>query len=132
MITAVNILLFAYNVQFIVLPAYSELKDKSNSRFAMASIMSFSIDATVYIWLSLAAIFLFGPHLKEDMLDNMVQLGGVISPVLRILFSLILVLDIPFMFFATKEQSLVLHDEFVNRSISRHCDKKARLAAQRF
>ena len=103
MITAVNILLFAYNVQFIVLPAYSELKDKSNSRFAMASIMSFSIDATVYIWLSLAAIFLFGTHLKEDMLDNMVQLGGVISPVLRILFSLILVLDIPFMFFATKE-----------------------------
>lgn len=98
----------------------------------MASIMSFSIDATVYIWLSLAAIFLFGPHLKEDMLDNMVQLGGVISPMLRILFSLILVLDIPFMFFATKEQSLVMHDELVNRSISRHCDRKARRAAQQF
>jgi len=106
-----------------VFPAYSELKQRSNSRFALSSMLSFSIDATVYIVLSFSTVLLFGTHLKEDMLDNMVQLGGFLSPILRVLFSLLLILDIPFMFFATKEQSLVLHDEIVNRSISKSCER---------
>ncbi len=118
LISAFNILCFAFNVQFIVFPAYNELSGRSDKKFAAASIMSFSIDAVCYTLVSLLGILLFGEHLKEDLMDNLATREGFLSPILRIFFSVILILNVPFMFYATKEQSLVFHDEIVNRTVS--------------
>ena len=42
---------------------------------------------------------------------------------IRAIFVLLLIFDVPFLFFATKEQSLVMHDELVNGSLSTYTDK---------
>ncbi len=118
LISAFNILCFAFNVQFIVFPAYNELEGRSDKKFSSASIMSFTIDAVCYTLVSMLGILLFGEHLKEDLMDNLATRGGFLSPILRIFFSVILILNVPFMFYATKEQSLVFHDEIVNRTVS--------------
>ena len=120
LITAFSIVVFAYNIQFLVFPAYIELSDRSNFRFAQASIISILIETFMYMGIGLVAVVMFGPdNLKPDMLENMAMREGSLSLVIRGIFSLLLIFDVPFIFFATKEQSLVLHDELVNKSLSR-------------
>ena len=115
MITALSIIVFAYNIQFLVFPAYTELQNRTNFRFGQASIQSILIETIMYIAIGLTAILMFGPdNVKQDMLENMALRGGAISLSIRGIFCLVLIFDIPFIFFATKEQSLVLHDELVN------------------
>lgn len=60
LITAFSIIVFSYNVQFLVFPAFSELKNRSNSRFAVSSILSVSIETIAYMATALLAILLFG------------------------------------------------------------------------
>lgn len=77
--------------------------------------------------IGLVAVVMFGPdNLKPDMLENMAMREGSLSLVIRGIFSLLLIFDVPFIFFATKEQSLVLHDELVNKSLSRLTEESIR------
>ena len=123
-VTAFSIIVFAYNIQFLVFPAYTELRNRSNFRFAQASIQSILIETFMYVAIGMMAILMFGPdEVKPDILENMALRSGAISLSIRGIFCLVLILDIPFIFFATKEQSLVLHDEIVNQSFSRLTDK---------
>ena len=74
--------------------------------------------------IGMVAILMFGPYdLKSDILENIAQRDGAISLSIRGIFCLVLIFDVPFLFFATKEQSLVLHDEIVNKSLSRLTDE---------
>lgn len=115
MITALSIIVFAYNIQFLVFPAYTELQNRTNFRFGQASIQSILIETFMYISIGVIAVLMFGPeNVKQDMLENMALRGGAISLSIRGIFCLVLIFDIPFIFFATKEQSLVLHDEILN------------------
>ena len=124
LITAFSIIVFAYNIQFLVFPAYIELKKRSNSRFAQASIWSILIESFMYMGIGLIAVLMFGPaNIKPDILENMAMREGSLSLVIRGIFSLLLIFDVPFIFFATKEQSLVMHDELVNKSLSRLTDE---------
>ena len=71
------------------------------------------------------AILMFGPdELKPDILQNIAKHEGSLSVLIRVVFIVLLILDVPFLFYATKEQSLVMHNEIVNRSISRLTKKK--------
>ena len=124
MVTAFSIIVFAYNIQFMVFPAYTELRNRSNFRFAQASIQSILIETFMYVAIGLIAILMFGPDaVKPDILENMALRDGAISLSIRGIFCLVLIFDIPFIFFVTKEQSLVLHDEFVNQGFSKLTDK---------
>ena len=115
MITAFSIIVFAYNIQFLVFPAYTELQNRTNFRFGQASIQSILIETFMYISIGVIAVLMFGPeNVKQDMLENMALRSGAISLSIRGIFCLVLIFDIPFIFFATKEQSLVLHDEILN------------------
>ena len=125
LITAFSIIVFSYNIQFLVFPAFVELKHRSNARFAQASVYSIMIETFVYMATGLVTILMFGPNeLKPDFLDNMATRDGALSLSIRGIFCLLLIFDVPFLFFATKEQSLVLHDEIVNHSLSRQTDEK--------
>ena len=104
----------------MVFPAYVELNARSNARFAKASAQSIIIETIAYLAIGLVGILIFGvEQLKPDILDNMAMRDGAISLLIRFIFCLLLIFDVPFLFFATKEQSLVLHDEIVNGSLSK-------------
>ena len=60
LITAFSIIVFSYNVQFLVFPAFSELKNRSNARFAISSILSVTIETIAYMATAFLAILLFG------------------------------------------------------------------------
>ena len=119
LITAFNIVLQAFSAQFMVMPAFSEMKRKSNARFGISSFISISLVALIFIAVAILGVYLFGESLTEDILTNMAQRKGSLSAILRSVFSVVLLLNVQFMFFAAKEQSLVLHDEIQNRSISK-------------
>lgn len=104
-------------------PSYTELKKRSNERFAQASIASVAIETAVYFIIGLSAILMFGPEdIKPSVLDNLATRPGALSIASRVVLSLLLVLYVPFLFFATKEQSLVLHEEIVNKSLARRAE----------
>lgn len=86
----------------MVFPAYSELENRTPERFAEVSKLSFTLDAISYTIVSILGVLLFGELLKEDIMDNMAQRDGMLSPILRTLFTIVLVLTLPFIFQATK------------------------------
>ena len=89
----------------------------------MASIWSILTETFVYLTTGFAVVLMFGlDNLKPDMLDNMAERNDTTSLAIRVIFCLLLIFDVPFLFFATKEQSLVFHDELVNQSLSRNTD----------
>ena len=121
LVTAFSIIILAYNVQFLVFPAYVELKNRNEARFAKSSLWSIIIETMTYMVTGFTAILMFGPNdIKPDILENMAQRDGMLSVLIRVIFCLLLIFDVPFLFFATKEQSLVLHDEIVNHSLSEY------------
>ena len=66
---------------------------------------------------------MFGPaDIKPSILDNLATRPGPLSIAIRVVLSILLVLYTPFLFFATKEQSLVLHEEIVNQSLARRTE----------
>jgi len=104
LITSFAIIVFSYNVQFMVFPAYNELKNRSNARFSQSSIVAIMISTFVYMSTGLAAILMFAPdELKPDMLDNVSTRPGTLSFYTRAVFCLLIFLDVPFLFFTTKE-----------------------------
>ena len=120
LITAVSIVIFMYNMQSLVFPAYLELRDRSNERFAQASASSVTIEAIFFIFIGFFGLILLGPApIKADFLKNIAERPGKVSFFIRFLFCLLIMLDMPFMYMATKEQGLVIHDEIVNNSLSK-------------
>lgn len=120
LITAISIIIFTYNIQFLVFSAYHELSHRSTSRFAKASMLSIFIETVFYISIAFMGILLLGPQeIKEDFMKNLAQRAGAVSVAMRFLFCMLVILDMPFMYMATREQGLVIHDELVNYSISR-------------
>lgn len=124
-VTAFSIIIFAYNIQFLVFPAFAELKNRTNARFSVASGWSHLVETFAYISIGLIAIVMFGPEsIKPDMLENLAERPGFFSLLTRAIFCLLLIFDVPFLFFATKVQSLVLHNEVVNQSIEKQMEAK--------
>ena len=104
LITSFSIIVFSYNIQFLVFPAFVELKNRTNLRFAKASALSILIETFVYSSTGLVTILTFGmEELKPNFLDNMAKRDGGLSLTIRGIFCLLLILDVPFLFFATKE-----------------------------
>lgn len=61
LITCFSIIAYSYNVQFLVFPAYMELKNRSNERFNKANLLSIVIGSLAYFMTGFIAILLFGP-----------------------------------------------------------------------
>ena len=122
LLTACSIFIFAYSFQFMVFPAYTELEDRSNDRFAWSSAISILIYTTALISTGLVSVFLFGKELKPDLLDNVATRKSGVSIFLRTVYCLILMFHLPYIFFTVKEYTLVMYDEFMSRSLSQHLE----------
>lgn len=58
--TAISIIVFAFNIQFMVFPAYVDLDQRSTERFAWSSLWWSLINGTAYIITAVCAVILFG------------------------------------------------------------------------
>ena len=67
---------------------------------------------------------MFGELIESDLLINISQRPGSVSIFLRISYSLILLLHLPYYFFTVKEYILVMIDEVLNRSMSTSLEEK--------
>ena len=118
LLTAVSIFIFAYSFQFMVFPAYSELENRSNKRFACSSLVSIVIYTVALVSTGTVSVFLFGKELKPDLLDNLATRPSGVSVFLRTVYCLILIFHLPYIFFTVKEYILVMYDELVSSSLS--------------
>jgi len=88
----------------MVFPAYSEMKNRSNSRFSEASASSIVMQTIFYICIGFAGVLMLGPNdINEDFLKHIANRPGAVSVALRFLFCLLIILDMPFMYISVKE-----------------------------
>lgn len=124
LVSAFSIIVFAYSTQFIVFPSYAELEKRSTERFSYVSLISVGILNTAYLATAVCGVLLFGSATSPDLLENIATKTGSISLVIRLTYIVVLLFHIPYVFFATKEYTLVMYDEVLNRSLSTHLEEK--------
>lgn len=118
--TAISIILFAYAYQFMVFPAYVELENRSNNRFEKVNILTLAIYSVALILTGIFAVLIFGSSLKTDLLENMATQSGALSIMIRGIYTGILLLHLPYIFFTLKEYTLVMYEELTSRTLSMH------------
>ena len=126
-ISSISILALSFYYQTGVFPAYSSMENKSTHNFMMSGASANLICALVYITLGVLCLAMFGSELQSDVLLNMATRPGISSIILRLVFAFLLMMHIPYVFFTTKDASLVLIDELQRSTISEHL--KAKLIA---
>lgn len=70
LITSITIVIFAYSLQQMVFPTYTELEKRSNKRFSQSSLISTSIYSTAFLLTGLVGLLVFGADVKSDFLLN--------------------------------------------------------------
>lgn len=124
LLTAFSIFNFAYSFQFMIFPAYAELENATNARFEMASAISTLVYTVTLISTGVVSVLLFGSELKPDLLDNVAMRKNGVSIFLRVIYCFILLFHLPYIFFAVKEYTMVMYDEFMFGSMSRRLQDK--------
>ena len=124
LITAVSIMVFAYNIQFMVFPTYAELEKRTTVRYWWSSLWATVIYTASFAAVGLFALLLFGSELKPDFLVNMATRSGNVSIAIRATYCFVLLFHIPYYSFAIREYVLVIYDELNNRSLSTHLESK--------
>ena len=102
----------------MVFPAYTELENRSNERFACSSLTSIIIYTVALLSTGTISVFLFGKDIKPDLLDNLADRPSGVSVFLRTVYCFILLFHLPYIFFTVKEYVLVMYDEILSRSLS--------------
>ena len=80
--------------------------------------MSFASCFTLYIAISVVAIFVFGSDLKSDVMENVSENSDPLSYILQFLFLIISSMHIPIVLFVGKEAILIIFDECMRKTIS--------------
>ena len=124
MITSFNIMIFAYSIQFMILPAYTELEKRSSERFAKVSIISASIYSITYFALAVCGVLMVGSDIDSDFLINLSERPGAVSVFCRASYIFVLMFHVPYFFFAVKEYLLVIYDEIESHSLSAKLEAK--------
>jgi len=122
--TALSILIFAYNFQFMVFPAYSELQNKSNWRMEQVSFYALIIYSMAVIVTGLVGAMMYGSSIDADLLINLGSSKSGLSIFLRVLYSIILFCHLPFFFFVMKEYVLVIYEELAGDGLISHLEEK--------
>ena len=104
------------------------MEKRSNAKFVKASAYALLICCVAYVAMGLICMSMFGAKTESDVMLNFASKPGVVSITVRLIFSAMLLIHIPFLIFPTKEIALVLHDEVVNKSLSTHLEAKLQIA----
>ena len=126
LLTAISIFIFTFSNQFIVFPAYAELENKSNERFSNAYMVMIMVYVITLYCVGISSVLMFGADLTPNLLDNIGSRSGGLSLFVRTIYCAILFFHLPLYFFTIKEYSLVIYDEYYNKSISNEFDRQVR------
>ena len=126
LLTAISIFIFTFSNQFIVFPAYAELENKSNERFSKAYMVMIMVYVITLYCVGISSVLMFGADLTPNLLDNIGSRSGGLSLFVRTIYCAILFFHLPLYFFTIKEYSLVIYDEYYNKSISNEFDRQVR------
>ena len=63
LITAFAIIVFAFNIQFMVFPAYVDMEKRSTERFSWSSLYWSAINGTAYMTTAVCGVLLFGSEI---------------------------------------------------------------------
>ena len=126
LLTAISIFIFTFSNQFIVFPAYAELENKSNERFSKAYMVMIMVYVITLYCVGISSVLMFGAELTPNLLDNIGSRSGGLSLFVRTIYCAILFFHLPLYFFTIKEYSLVIYDEYYNKSISNEFDRQVR------
>jgi len=107
-----------------VLPAFTELEQRSNDRFEKASLISTVMYTFSYIVCAFSGVIMFGDAVDPNFLMNVSSLSGSMSVFCRTSYCFVLMFHIPYFFFTIKEYILVLYDEILDRSLSMKLEVK--------
>ena len=124
LVTAISILIFAFSVQWMVFPVYIELEKRSTERFWQVSLISTNINCITFIAIAIIGVLLFGCNIYSDFLYSISSRPGKVSIFIRSSYCFLLFFHIPYFFFSIKEYTLVMIDEWMNRSLSIHLEQK--------
>lgn len=108
----------------MVFPAYVELENRTNRRFLWASFWSIIIYSTALVATGFIAVYMFGSQVRPDLLDNISTKAGSVSVMVRTIYCFVLLFHLPYIFYTTKEYTLVLYDEITTKSLSIHLNDK--------
>lgn len=108
----------------MTLPTYQELEKRSTERYSLASWISTLIYTSLFIFIGVVAMLLFGSDLEPEFLLNMAEREGNVSIFCRFSYCIVLAFHIPYFFFSCKEFLLVVYDEMTNRSLSTKLEAK--------
>ncbi len=111
-------MLFAFAYQFMVSPAYVELENRSNERFQKVNFLTLAIYCGALVLTGISASLIFGKELKADLLINIATQPGALSIIIRGIYTGILLLHLPYIFFSLKEYTLVMYEEMSSRTLS--------------
>ncbi len=111
LITSINIIIFAYSVQFMTFPTYQELEKRSTERYARASCYATLLYTFVFVFTGIITVLMFGSDIKSNSLLNLAEEEGNVSIFCRVSYCVVLAFHIPYFFFTSKEFLLVAYDE---------------------
>ena len=120
-------MMMAFAIHFNLFPVFVELKSRSNWKFMQASIAAALFMFFSCSFLGICGSVMFGDDVDADFLRNLEQREGTVFIICRISFCLVLIVHVPYIFYAAKECLLVSYDEIVNGSLSKKIDAKLAL-----
>ena len=124
LVTSISILVFSFSIQFMTFPTYVELEKRTTARYASASKISTAMFTIAFLSTGIVGVLLFGNRIYPDILKNIADRPGKVSVLIRLAYSILLLLHIPYFFFTVKEYTLVFFDEMRYRSMSQHLEMK--------
>ena len=130
-VSSINIIIFAFSFQFQIFPAYVELQKRSTEKFLVSAGWSIAVCCFAYLCMGMFCVGIFGHNIDSDLLLSFGTLPGGVSIFLRLVFSILLMIHIPFVFMPTREFALVIHDEIMRKSLSSHLEKKLEIASKK-
>ena len=99
---------------------YISLKNRNNTEAMKAIHLTLIFGLIAYIPVSFVGIYLFGDTIDKDLFNNIGSAqANLLSYLMRLAFLIVIAAHIPFIFFASKENVLVIIDELNNKTFSR-------------
>lgn len=117
---ALSIIAASYGFIANLFPVYIAIEDRNNVKGTIAAVKALSFCVVVYIGFSYLAYHSYEDQIFPSIFDNIKTELNLPSYVIRIMFLIIFICNIPFIFLPGKECALVIIEEIRNYSMSKN------------
>ena len=119
-IDSICIIVTSYGFLINFFPIYQALENKSNAKVIKATVIAQAFCAFVYIVFSFLAVSIYQDRVEPSIFQNLQKEDTLDSILIRVIFLLIFLGNIPFVFLSGKEALLMMIEELQTRTLSLH------------